>query len=449
MKRALKILLVLAVLLGVAMFVWITAQPSAPSAPVSGPIVLPDGSWMRIEAVTYGTNHLVGPPLAHVAKRMPPSVRGLMARTIGRRAIMRFSHTTPSPTLVLWLNRGIMAAPFPTNTGYLDCILSAPDGTVSGDAVRYAARYPLETQEFTVFPRREREIVLSIYYRDATGAVFKRGTVTFENPVHLRYPVWRPEPLPSTKHAGDVEVTLEKIRTGLDGHLDRSQTFTANRLDGTNVTVCLLRLRPTANTNEIWRVDSVETSDPTGNRIANKSLQQDNKAGYVMFSPALWASEPAWRLSFELKRTAGFKPDEQFILRTPELGNEATMHRVGWTTNLNGVTTVLGYILKREPPASRDHSPTNFASELRVRIDGLTNGLHLDLSAARTDDGSELSDGSWSGSLTDRTYLLRNLPPEANAVSFAFAVQRSRRVEFTVKPETGIVQLEASPGSVK
>lgn len=447
MKRAFIILLVLAALLGVAMFLWLAAQPS--SAPVSGPIVLPDGSWMRIEAVTYGTNHLVGPPLAHVANRMPPSVRGLMARTIGRRAVMRFSHTTPSPTLVLWLNRGIMAAPFPTNTGYLDCVLSAPDGTVSGDAVRYAARYPLETQEFTVFPRREREIVLSIYYHDATGAVFKRGAVTFENPVHLRHPVWRPEPLPSTKRAGDVEVTLQKIRTGLDGHLDRSQTFTTNRMDGTNVTVCLLRLRPSANTNEIWRVTSVETSDPTGNRVASKSLRQDNNTGYVMFSPALWASEPAWRLSFELKRTAGFKPDEQFILRTPELGDEATMHRVGWTTNLNGVTAVLEYIIKRDPTASRGHWPTNFASELRLRIDGLTNGLHLDLSAARTDDGRELSDGSWSGSLTDRTYLLRNLPPEANAVNFAFAVQQSRRVDFTVKPETGIVRLGISSGSVK
>src|SRR5882672_10005617 len=113
MKRFIKIFVAVLVLSGLGLLVWLVAQRPAP--PASGPIVLPDGSWARIEAVTYGTNHLVGPRLAYMADRMPQSVRNFMLRYIGRPAVMRFAHTTSSPKLVLWLNRGMVGASFPTN----------------------------------------------------------------------------------------------------------------------------------------------------------------------------------------------------------------------------------------------------------------------------------------------------------------------------------------------
>ena len=130
MKRWLKISIVTLLLLVAAWAVYVAVQ--RPEPPVSGPIVLPDGSWVRIEAVTYGTNHQVGARLAFVADRLPRSVRILMLRVFGQRAGMRFTATTDSPKLVLWLNRG-MAGAFPPGLGYLECVLSDANGVTGGD----------------------------------------------------------------------------------------------------------------------------------------------------------------------------------------------------------------------------------------------------------------------------------------------------------------------------
>lgn len=451
MKRALKILSVLVVLLVVAWVALQVAQRAAP--PVSGPIVLPDGSWVRLEAVTYGTNHLVGPPLAHLAERMPQSIRSLMVRIIGRPAAMRFSATTSSPKLVLWLNRGIMATPFPASTGYLECVLSDLSGATSGDKIPYEARYPLEVKEFAVFPRRAPEITLSIYYHDPTGAVFKRGSVAFANPLYRRYPEWKPEPLPATKRAGDVAVTLEKISTGHGENCEVKRpggggqeiSFGTNRLDGGNTTVCVLHLRPLANSNEVWRVTQVITSDATGNQIGSVKLGGDCEQGFITFSPALWPGE-AWKLNLEILRTEGFTSGELFTFRDVPLGALNTTNRLGWTTNCNGVTVTLEYFLRRPPPADPNNWSFSEVSQVRLAMPGLTNDLHLNLLSARIRTGPVPNINSWGGTGTNRSFYFREIPTNATTADFTFAVQRSRRVEFLVQPETGVLKLEISGG---
>ena len=445
MKRPLKILLVIVLLLVVAWVIYVVAQ--RPTPPVSGPIVLQDGSWVRIEAVTYGTNHLVGPRLAYVADRMPQSIRTLMVRFLGRPAAMRFSHTTSSPKLVLWLNRGISATPFPTNTGYFECVLSDTNGFTCGDAVPFAARYPLTVTEFDVFPRREAEIILSIYFHDATGAVFKRGSTAFATPLYRRYPEWKPEPLPVTKRAGDVEVTLEKLSTG---HSDRSEykprleggkeiVLGTNRLDGGNMSVAALRLKPLMDTNEVWDAVNMFTSDATGNRI-HSATRSHYANGFITWSPALWPGE-TWKLELELKRRAGFKPEELVTFRDVPLGALNATNRVGWTTNCNGVSVTVEYLIR----GGWRSVTMDLPSQIHLRLSGLTNDMHLDLLSARTDMGANFTSSSHNISTDSRTYFFRDIPTDATTADFTFAVQRSRSVEFLVKPETGTLRLEVAP----
>jgi hypothetical protein len=48
-----------------------------------------------------------------------------------------------------------------------------------------------------------------------------------------------------------------------------------------------------------------------------------------------------------------------------------------------------------------------------------------------------------------RKQLLFTFLAEAKAVDFTFAVQRSRSVEFVVKPEVGVARLERKPPEAK
>ena len=447
MKRLLKISLLLLVLFAVGWaLVSLLRSPPQPT----GSIVLPDGSWAHIEAVTYGTNHLVGPRLAYVADRMPQSIRNLMLRVIGRPAVMRFATTTPTPQLVVWLNRGMVVAPFPPAQGSLTCVLGDTNGFTSGRVLNYPCRYALEFPGFNVWPRREREITVNVYHHPTTGGVLRCGSIVFPNPQYRSYPQWKPETLPSVKSIGDVEVTLEKLSTGHSQSKDYNRIkgggheiiFGTNRVDGENYTVSFMRLRPVTNTNEVWHVSHVETSDATGNKIGNNMMSGGHADGHFTYAPALWPGE-TWKLNCELKRTEGFKAEEQFAFRDVPLGAMNVTNRVVWTTNCNGVSVTLEHVVRRAPAAAEFSS--SLESQVYFTTVGLTNDLHLDLHSARTDNGTNLNQLWWSVSSSNRTYSIRDIPTNAVTADFTFTVQRSRRVEFTVKPEVGTARKVTLP----
>jgi hypothetical protein len=71
--------------------------------------------------------------------------------------------------------------------------------------------------------------------------------------------------------------------------------------------------------------------------------------------------------------------------------------------------------------------------------------MHLDWLSARTDNGVALESSSWGSSGDDRNYYFRVIPTQAKTADFTFAVQRSRWVEYTLRPEVGTARQEARP----
>jgi len=65
-----------------------------------------------------------------------------------------------------------------------------------------------ESAAFSFVPRRSRmlEVPLLSEWPKVVGALL--GALRFQNPLYGRFPQWQPEPLPATKMAGDVQVTL-------------------------------------------------------------------------------------------------------------------------------------------------------------------------------------------------------------------------------------------------
>lgn len=421
-----------------------------PKPLTSAPLNLPNGDRVRIIGVTYGTNHVVGSALARLIGRMPPAPQSLMKRVIGARAFPQGATITSEPKLIIWLQRATNSPPPSTDSGYLTAVLSDTNGFCSGDQAFIHSWWanPQDVQ-FPVFPRRDPLIAVNFFYHSPTGGVTRCGSLPFSNPRPGKFAQWRPEPLPATRTVGDVAATLEKLSTGHDQNRGYASDkgggkvveFSTSPKDGRNETVCAIRFRPLKNTNEVWVVANEEVSDATGNKAKNTSLGWGSyEEGYLTFEPGLWPSETAWKLRCEIKRAEGFIPGETFTFRDVPLGRLEETNRIAWTTNFGGVRVTLDHILRR-PPNTNDSWSSTELSEAQFATAGVSDGLHLDLLSARTDDGTKLNSGSWSSSGGWRSYTFRNIPLEARTVDFTFAVQRGQWVEFTVKPEVGPLKL--------
>lgn len=425
-----------------------------PKPITSGPLSLPDGSVVRILAVTYGTNHVVGRPLARLVARTPAALQAVLVRLLGNRATLQFSTATSEPKLVVWLGRATNNATIPPGSGYYSAFLADASGFISGDpASIYGWWSNPEQMQFRVIPRRDPVIAVNFFYHAPTGGVSRCGSLPFANPLCGTFPQWQPETLPATRRVGDVAVTLEQVSTGHDQNSSVradsngrvSHEFGTNRVDGQNSTVCFIRLQPLINSNQVWCVAGEEVSDATGNKVPNTSLGWGSlEEGYFSFEPCLWPSETAWKLRCEIKRARGFDPGETFVLRDIPLGSLDETNQIRRATNFSGVTVTLDHILRRKPNTNSSWSSKDL-SQVQFTTAGLTNDLHLDLLSARTDTGTNLDCGSWSSGGSCRTYSYRNIPVEAKTADFTFAIQRGRLVEFTVKPEVGIARREYEP----
>lgn len=451
MKRVSAKLLIL-MALAMAGLAVVLSRPQPDAAPT--PLTLPDGSVVRIVAVTCGTNHVVGSSLARLVARTPSQLRMVLTRVLGTRVAAQSSITTTTPKMIVWLDRSTNGATSLAGSSYFRACLADASGFLSGEEGQLyswsANPLPLV---FGVAPRRDARTTVSFFHHRADGSVTHCGKLTFANPLFAKHPQWQPEPLPVTKYVDDVEVTLEKLSTGHGNNTTHKTVkgggcaveFGTQRDDGWNNTVVLLRLRPLKNTNEVWRIAGEEVSDATGNKAGNGSLGWGgSEQNYFTFAPGLWPSESAWKIRCEIKRAEGFTPGEKFTFCEVPLGELGQTNRLGWTTNFNGITVTLEHFCRRAPHTNSSWSSDEL-SHARFTTSGLTNGLHVDLLAVRADTGTNLAAGSSSSSGSERSYEFRTVPLNARTADFTFAVQQSRWVEFTVKPEVGTARREYQP----
>ena len=440
--------------LGLVVLAGIIVAVRKPPPVTSGPLTLPDGAVVRIVGVTYGTNHFVGRPLARFVAHMPAGVQTVFKRLLGSKAVLQSSATTLEPRLIVWLEHATNRPTAQAAAGHVTALLSDARGFMSGGDDYLDVWFSgLPSVQFGVFPRRDRVITLNFFYHSPTGGMTRCGSLPFANPLHRGFPQWQPEPLPATRPAGDVAVTLEKVSTGHDQNTGyRSTTgggrvveFGTNRLNGQNCTVCAIHLHSLTNSNEVWCVANEEVSDATGNKARNTSLGWGSyEDGYFTFEPGLWPSESAWKLRCEIKRVKGFAPGETFTFRGVPLDRLDVTNRLGWATNVGGVRVTLDHVFRRAPNTNSSWS-SHQVSQVQFSTAGLTHGVHLDLVSAQTDGGTNLEAGSWSSSGGWRTYSFRKIPFAAKTADFTFAVQRSRWVEFMVRPEVGPFSIEYKP----
>jgi|GEM_PF-2968336 len=428
-----------------------------------GSVVLPGNVKLSLAGVTYGTNHMIGSPLAKWVARRPIPVQTFVQKIFGQYAVLKGSTLTSQPKLVVWLSP-------PSFTGgrhMLQAYLSQTNGDIGGDRqsfilAPYGGTMPLQ---FSAFPRRERTLEIVFYENNAEGRQEICGRLKIRNPACQQYPNWKAETLPVTRRVGDVEMTFEKFQARLgygiwvgpgskrQGGMIEYILKDAGGIGPSNNFSGIFRLESKSNTNEFWTVSDMELLDATGNQLRPESfyytwLDSLSKDAIFTFNlrPGLWPDEGAWKLRCEIKRNRGFSPDELVTFKGVPVGMINETNAIYGSTNLHGVNIRLDKFVFRPslPTKTKSNGISTMcyagqpdSTEVWLDVDGLPNDFYVDVFEARQDDGNLVEGGRANGSGRSMRFDYSNISPETKTLDLTFAVHQAHWVEFTVKPEVG------------
>jgi hypothetical protein len=425
-------------------------------------ITTKNGVHYRFAGVTYGTNHIQGPMMARLVNQLPKPLAAFARNRLGTRLGAVGILPTEQPSLVVWFQE------LRTNALYIAPAagMVARHGIVMGfsgmlvdqhgvEAGVAAAPYgvmpaysggpyvgPWCGLPFPVAPRRSRTLRCCLYINDGSHTGPLLGEVSFPNPLYGRFAQWHPEALPITKQSGDLKVRLNALRPGFKGF---GVDFDADYH------------QPEA-TNRMWSLLSADLSDATGNRMHVSSLLNSARfhepTGWKSLLGRLWPDEAAWRLKLEFKRGTGYAPEELVTFTNVPLLRLGSTDTIRLTNRVAGIQVVL-----EETRSQQQHGGHPNTHEFRVALPSKLEGWPANFVKLSTDTGEQaettdvitwgvavsgfgqpafpvpIADEIDSDDLLHSTrYVLTTIPADVQTVNITWAVQRTRTVEFLVKP---------------
>jgi hypothetical protein len=337
-------------------------------------------------------------------------------------------------------------------------VLTDKEGVEAGDTdyPNFGDSIAWYCASFPVFPRRSRLLQISLYPNTGRFPVTPFASISIPNPLYGNYPEWKAEPLPAVKKAGDLEVRLDDLIAGATGgHISGAKIITTahdswdlayqSATKGRRtVTAFDVSFRSPRGTNEVWAVQSAELSDATGNVLRSQSFRYSSptffsgffrppESGWTGYRESvvgtLWPDEAAWRLKLEVKRASGFAPDEIVTFKNVPVPAVGTTNKTHITKTAGGIQVVLTKF-QRWTNLDTNRLPD---SEATIELPGKPKGVAVDFAGMKTDAGhAELFDSDLSGSACVVSFTL--VPASAKTVDLTWVVQKTRSVEFLVKP---------------
>ena len=318
----------------------------------------------------------------------------------------------------------------------------------------------LQSFVLSAFPRWDKETILRV--RPYRGAASKEQFV-LTNPAPGTIAEWTPDPLPATKSAGDLEVTLAKLIAGAPVPY-REGGSRAPTNDPANHCVHLdFNFRQNGQSTTNWQAWPVQTTDAAGNwsrgliygypknginpnypdRI-HPSFPPERDGYY--FQPGLWPDKP-WKVRMEFIRRFNFSDDETVAFTNlpvkpgsqQDWDDQWGAWDIGKTNFPFSITqgTANGVHLKLLPPllVPNKNSPGQKYVSVILGADPDFNprGMNLTVVEATDDQGRDLSHpfgSSWAGHYDLEFPNVR----EIKSLNLKLALHKSRFVEFTVKP---------------
>jgi len=437
-KPRLAVLLVTAV--GALLLVWLTREAQPRTWP------LPDGSVLSLGKVTFGANHVF-----RYGNRWQDFLYPIVPQAMRNKFHFKVATLTSGRTdsIVVWLQRSTrtskprftrLAGPKPFCLAVLDehglesSLLDA-----SGSISILAAGRDIIGLELHDYPHRARRIGIRIYSQKPEGTFI--GEFTFRNKTKEDYPVWHPEPLPVSKHANDLEVSLLKLESGT------AEDFPAMP-EATGATAALTRatfaIREKNLTDQNWSVTRILATSASGERRGSPGGRSWGSIHSVDFQGPLWVDEPAWKLRVEVSRTTNYPPGQ--IWKITGVPVPQTKQLVGGGALTNMYQAELEFLGLSAPGAllpSR-HVAVDARWNAHIRTPYPVDELRFSLIEVRDQLGhigelrgvrSTTSDGGRGITPREMLYAFGfDLPEGAETLDLTFAVTRSVYVDFQVRP---------------
>ena len=430
-KRSLGI--AAAIMLFTGLVVLQVAQTAKPRA--SQVVTLPDGSTLRLEAVSYGKEHFRPGAWWHpLARRLPTDWQRKLKVDTGP------AMSTSEPSLGVWLGWDKTGATLGGSWWDFGLVdeqgVEAPARSRSNHSYTRAGQPDAMGYAFTAFPRRGAAMTLRVYQRDPRGGRQLAATFELPNPARGKYPEWRPaSPSALVKH-GDLEITFKRLLVGVN-----YDTKPAAPRPGEEAWArAEFDVKESGGPTDVWFPDGIELEDATGNKTRQNSWSSGAQAGtaYLRWQPYLWPSEAAWKIRVEFMRNdkAVFSTNELLSVNglaipAPDDVTELNLstNRLGHGVRVLGLARGKGKFGNRHSSMSSDgvHIEVDVSPELGV-------GKRLTILSVRDDQGRKVESrghgrggGSYSFSFDAK--------PDATNLDFAIAVQEVVTAEFLVKPE--------------
>jgi hypothetical protein len=257
-------------------------------------IPLPDGTELRLEYATYGTEHRI-PGVGKVHAWLSKIARERLGWKDAPQHEAEYKHATSDPMLVLWFSRYS-----PQSRTYLQEISEDVTIYTVDDANAYSlsrhnqnpgSPLPNMAVEVPLYDRRKDTTMVRVVWepdmRDGTlilgvPAAPKIADIVVRNPAaKIPFPVWTPERLPQTRRVGDVDAVLRSVKLTEDerGRISAEPEYEF--------------LHRGQVVDDAFDARTVMT-DATGNEV------------YENEGRLLPLSEQAWRLRLQLRRTVTY-----------------------------------------------------------------------------------------------------------------------------------------------
>ncbi len=391
-------------------------------------ITLPNGDRYRFAGATYGTKAIPPTLTAHALNLLPRQLENLARNYLGTRigqypSVQKFD----SPQLFLWIQQlGTNASP---NT-FLSGMLADQSGREGGlqSLWVFGKGVPWACFTFPVAPKRSLTAQFDLYTvfsgPGPVGLLSPVGRVTFSNPVPGRFPQWQPELLPAVKHDGDLEVKLE----------NSISLETTSYVGKEPRTWFDFSFRPGQRTNETWVFHAAELSDATGNRLRGSADDAGWSTSRKSIAGVLWPGETAWCLKLEFKRIRGFDSRDLVTFKNvpvPKLGATNSLHL---TSSVGGFQVVLEWPGKHLTFVPSLNTLGSLRDNLHAELTGKTEGVALDFKEMTLDGRpAEIAQSAHNSGLVCE-WRMAPIPTNAQTADITFIVQKTRAVEFLVKP---------------
>jgi hypothetical protein len=477
MSRKRKIVLISLVALPLAAVLAALLWPGTPAAPPQS-IKLPNGVAYQLAGVTFGTNHVIGTRAAKLVYKLPVPIQKFTRKILGKRfPDVQGVTITPQPALIVWFdgtspNAPSLAAAIGTRTrSQITAVLADENGVESGAQliVIYLSGGRARFAEFPVLPRRSRTLQIRFYQSEPPSKILGEiGSFQFPNPVYGKFPQWTPDTGPLVRKAGDLEVRLDNFQVGKG--LAGPHITLPNRQRATDYgpvhkgeraeTIFDLTLISAEGVNSPWLLQNAVVSDATGNTLDGSFLFVPANSDGIStgLSPmgglgnsrrslngALWPDESAWKLRLDFKRTTGFDTNELVTFKSVPVPAIGTTNKPGLRLRVGEGQLTLAEFFRGPVPTADELEASRTASSvlylnrvaptfIRLEIPSRRDGLAVDFVRLTSDAGDEsrLSVNHWypGGRLIGMTALSTN----AKTVDITLSVQKTRSVEFLLKP---------------